>query len=556
MSTSYRHRTRRRLAAVAVSVLAAVSLAACGSGGGSGSDAAGSGGSQGDKPVPGGRLKIAFWNDLQGCIDPNQVYWIESRSLDRNIADSLTDQDPKTGKIVPWLATSWTVNPQATEFTFKLRTDATFSDGTKVDAAAVKTALDGTRDLGPRSILGVTYLAGYTSTTVVDPSTVKVDFTKPNAGFLQATSTTTLAILSPATYKETPEARCAGKVVGSGEFTLDSYTAAKSAKLTRRAGYAWPSSLVANKGEAYLEGIDVSYIAEDSVRVGSLTNGTIDIAWPRQPISEADQQVLKASGASIETRALPGIAGLLLPNVTGGRPLADLSVRKAVQKALDLPSYAKTLFWDDYPAAKSPLTSSTPYFTDESAKLAHDPTGAAKLLDGAGWALGSDGYRHKADKKLTLTYLTPSPSPGDQLVQDQLKKVGIDLQIKVVTQAQYTPLATAGEYDLVSSYLTRADPSVLGSAIDQAATKQYSAKYSQDAATAARVSALFATGQSTVDPEKRGAAYQELQDYLIDNAVTYPLYDRLQTAGVSKKVNGFAFTSEAFLRANDIWLDR
>ncbi|MCK9896399.1 ABC transporter substrate-binding protein [Frankia sp. AgB32] len=552
MSTSYRHRPGRRLAAAAVSVLAAVTLAACGSGGGSGSDSAGA--APGGTPVSGGRLKIAFYGDLQGCIDPNQVYWIESRSIDRNIADSLTDQDPKTGKIVPWLATSWTVNPQATEFTFRLRDGVTFSDGTRLDAAAVKTALDGTHDLGARSILGVTYLAGYQATTVVDPTTVKVDFSQPNAGFLQATSTTTLAILSPATYRETPEARCAGKVIGSGAFTLDTYSAGRSVKITRRAGYAWPSSLVTNKGAAHLDGIDVSYIGEDSVRVGSLTNGTIDIAWPRQPISSADQQVITASGATIETRALPGIAGILTPNVTAGRPLADVAVRKAVQKALDLDSYAKTVFWDDYPVARSPLTSTTPYFTDESAKLTHDPAGAAKLLDGAGWTLGSDGYRHSGGRKLTLTYITPTPSPGDQLIQDQLKKVGIDLQIKVLTIAQLTPQANAGSYDLVATYLTRADPSVLGSAIDQAVSKQYTARYSQDPATAAQVSRLFVTGQSTVDPQRRASAYQDLQNYLVDNAVVFPLYDRVQTAGVSKKVHGFAWTSEAFLRANDIWL--
>ncbi|WP_235486669.1 ABC transporter substrate-binding protein, partial [Frankia sp. AvcI1] len=145
MSTSHRHRTTRRLAATAVSVLAAVSLAACGSGGssGSGSGTSAAGGAQDGKPVPGGRLKIAFWSDFQACIDPNQVYWIESRSIDRNIADSLTDQDPKTGKIVPWLATSWTVSPDATSYTFNLRKDVTFSDGTKFDATAVKTAYDG-----------------------------------------------------------------------------------------------------------------------------------------------------------------------------------------------------------------------------------------------------------------------------------------------------------------------------------------------------------------------------------------------------------------------------
>lgn len=562
MSTSTRHRSRslggrRRLATAAVAAMTAAILAACGSGSGGGAAAGDSAdGSSAGKPVPGGRLKIAFWNDLQACIDPNQVYWIESRSLDRNIADSLTDQDPKTGKIVPWLATSWTVNADATEYTFKLRDGVTFSDGTKLDANAVKTAYDGTVALGPRSTLGVTYLAGYKATTVVDPSTVKVEFSTPNAAFLQATSTTTLAVLSPATYKETPEARCAGKIVGSGAFTLDSYSAAKSAKLTRRAGYAWPSSLVANKGEAYLAGIDVSYIAEDSVRVGSLTNGTLDIAWPRQPISSADQDVIKASGGRIETRALPGISTNLYPNVTGDRPLGDLAVRRALYKALDLPSYTKTIFWDGYPVAKSPLTSTTPYVADESAKLAHDPAGAAKLLDGAGWTLGSDGYRHKDGRKLTLVALTQAGTPGDQLVQDQLKKVGIDYQIKVVTASQFTPTAAKGDYDLVPGYLTRADPSVLGSLLNAAGSTSYTAKFSQDAATAAKVSDLFGKGLSTVNPEARGGVYQQLQDYLIDNGLVFPIADRVQVIGLTKKVHGFAWTSESFLRANDLWLSK
>jgi peptide/nickel transport system substrate-binding protein len=551
-------RPRRRLAVAAVSVVAALGLAACGSGSGgsAAADGGGAGGatSGGGTPVHGGRLKLAFWNDLQACIDPNQVYWIESRSLDRNIADSLTDQDPKTGKIVPWLASSWTVNADATEYTFKLRQGVTFSDGTKLDAAAVKTAYDGTRALGPRSTLGVTYLAGYKQTTVVDPSTVKVEFSTPNAAFLQATSTTTLAILSPATYRETPEARCAGKIVGSGLFTLDSYSAAKSAKLTRRTGYAWPSSLVANRSEAYLDGIDVSYIAEDSVRVGSLTNGTIDIAWPRQPISSADQDVIKRSGGVIETRALPGISTNLYPNATAGHPLSDVAVRHAVYKALDLPSYTKTIFWDGYPVAKSPLTSTTPYVADETAKLTHDPAGAAKLLDGAGWTLGSDGYRHKGGAKLTLVYLANAASPGDQLIQDQLKKVGIDYQIKVVTAAQLTPTATAGNYDLVPGYLTRADPSVLGSLLNAAGSTGYTAKYSQDAATAAKVSELFGRGLSTVDPTARAGVYKELQDYLIDNGLVFPIADRLQVIGLTKKVHGFAWTSESFLRANDLWL--
>ncbi|WP_083391210.1 ABC transporter permease [Parafrankia soli] len=131
MSTSRRRRSTRRLTAAAV--LASATLAACG-GGGSGGDG---GGTDTGTPVPGGTLKIAFWSSLQSCFDPNQVYVIETRSINRNFADSLTDQDPETGKIVPWLAKSWKVNPDATEYTFVLRDGVTFSDGTPLDANAV-----------------------------------------------------------------------------------------------------------------------------------------------------------------------------------------------------------------------------------------------------------------------------------------------------------------------------------------------------------------------------------------------------------------------------------
>jgi peptide/nickel transport system substrate-binding protein len=532
-----------------LSLAAVTALAACGGGGSTAASA-------GDTPVPGGTLRIAFWDDQQGCIDPNQVYWIESRSLDRQIADSLTDQDPATGKIVPWLATDWTVSDGAKTYTFNLRKGVTFSDGTPLDAGAVKTALDGTFALGPKSILGLTYLAGYASSTVVDEDTVTVNFSKPNAGFLQATSTTTLAILSPKTYQETPEQRCAGKIVGSGAFTLDSYTAAKEAHLTKRKDYAWPSPLVKNQGAAYLDAIEVSYIKEDSVRVGSLTSGSINIAWPREPISEADQKLIEATGGVIESRPLPGISYTLFPNVAKGGPLADLKVRQALQKAIDRKTYASTIYWSDYPVVASVFNSTTPHWADQSSALTYDPDGAGRLLDEAGWRLGGDGYRYKDGRKLTLVDPVTVALPGDQLVQDQLKKVGIDLNLKVLTAAQRVETIASGGFDLVLSYLTRADPSVLGSTLDQAVSKQGAAIYSQDAATGAEVSELFAKGLQATDPTERGQVYAELQKLLIEQGVSFPVYERVQVAGLSSKVHGFAFTSEAFLRANDIWLSR
>ncbi|MDP0989660.1 ABC transporter substrate-binding protein, partial [Klebsiella pneumoniae] len=60
-------------------------------------------------------LNIAFFGDntILVSIDPFQVYWLEHRVLLRNVAESLTDQDPDTGKIIPWLAKSWEVSDDA-----------------------------------------------------------------------------------------------------------------------------------------------------------------------------------------------------------------------------------------------------------------------------------------------------------------------------------------------------------------------------------------------------------------------------------------------------------
>jgi peptide/nickel transport system substrate-binding protein len=535
-------------------VAAALALAAC-----SGhttapvADSVTTGAGTGPAPQKGGTLNIAYWADLEGAFDPNQVYWIETRSLNRNFADSLTDQDPDTGEIVPWLAESWTVSPDVSEFTFTLRQDVTFSDGSKFNAAAVKTAYDGIVALGANSELGVVYLDGYKSSTVIDEYTVKVAFDGPNAQFLQASSTTTLAILSPDTYKKTPQQRAAGQVVGSGLFTLDSFLAGQSVKLSRRADYAWPSKLVKNQGAAYLDAINVTYIVEDSVRVGNLLAGDIDIAWPRLPISQADQQRITAAGDSIIQRSLPGISDILLPNTTAGHPLSDPVVRQAFNKAIDRASYASTVFWTGYPVVTSPLESSTPGHQDESALLGYDPTGAATLLDQAGWTTGSDGYRYKDGQQLSLVYLLASNTDGAQLLQDQVKTVGINLQLKIVTAAQELTLETAGSYDLVDSYLTRGDASVLGSILDLSVVKSAPGKNTQDAATAQQVSAYFAQGLATVDTTKRYAAYADLQKYVIEQGVAFPVYERLQVSGLSKKLSGFAWTSEGFLRANDLW---
>ena len=510
-------------------------------------------------PVAGGTLKVAFWPDNAAfaCVDPFQTYWIEHRTVIRNVADSLTDQDPETGEIKPWLATTWEISKDGLTYTFHLRDGVTFSDGTPLDAKAVKANFDGAKKVAADTggaAYGASYIAGYDHAEVVDPVTVKLIFAKPNASFLQATSTTNLAIISPASYEKTAEQRCAGDYVASGPFTLVSYQPNELTTLKKRPDYAWGSALSKNTKAAYLDEVQFSYVAEDSVRTGNLVSGAIDIAWPRNPFTVEDRELITKSGDQLESRSLPGVSYTFFANVSPGRPLADLAVRKAIYQALDLPTYAKTIFGPDYPVVGGAYDNTTPGFVSQEAKLRHDPEAAKTQLDQAGWKVGADGYRVKDGKKLTLSIPIAQWSVGSELIQDQLKQVGIEVKLDPTTAAERPAKIANGDYDLIENYFTRADPGALQYILDpDLANSKALAENATDSKTREQLKRLFAQATQTTDADQTRQAYAELQSLLIDQGVTFPIFERVQYAGVSKDVGGFAFTSESFLKLNDVW---
>lgn len=503
-------------------------------------------------------LNIAFFGDntILVSVDPFQVYWLEHRVLLRNVAESLTDQDPETGKIIPWLAKSWEVSDDALTYTFHLRENVTFSNGERFDAKAVKTAFDSDKALATElpATFGATYLAGYDHAEVVDDFTVKLVLSRPNAGFLQATSTTNLAILAPASYALTVKERSLGKIIGTGPFVLESYTPEVGAHLTKRKGYAWASANMKNQGEAHLDAIDVTYIPEESVRNGLFLQGKADILWPRNPFSEVDLKLFQSKGATIQSRSLPGPALNLYPNTRGERILADRQVRLAVQKSIDRTSYASTVYNAEFPVVQGVFDVTTPFAKSQAAKLGYDPAGAEQLLDQAGWAKGADGYRQKNGKRLSLSYnISPAETAGDVLIQDQLRKVGIEVKLSVVTRAEWVANNSAGNYDLTINYMTRADPIILQTILDpRSANSSTVATNTFEPAALEKAKGLFDAGITATQGPQRAAAYGALQDLLIDESSAFPVYERVWQAATSAKVKNFRWTAEGFALLGDI----
>ena len=115
--------------------------------------------------------------------------------------------------------------------------------------------------------------------------------------------------------------------------------------------------------------------------------------------------------------------------------------------------------------ATSVLASTTPGYVDLSDELAFDQDGAADALDDAGWTLGADGIREKGGEKLSFDVVYAPLFTGSQavleLTQQQLKAVGVDLQVRQQTPAEQQAALAAGDYDTYYYNVTRADGDIL-----------------------------------------------------------------------------------------------
>ncbi|MFC8342571.1 ABC transporter substrate-binding protein [Streptomyces sp. NPDC057280] len=530
-----------RWASLTALLTAGVLLTACGSG----SDGGGSGNDSG-KPKSGGTLTFAVGSDA-GCVDPQQVGSNESIYSVRQTVDSLTDQDPETGKIVPWLAKSWDINSDATEFTFHLRSGVTFSDGSKLTAQVVKDNFDAVPKLGALGVLAQGYLSSVKSTTAVDPLTVKVSFKEPNAQFLQATSTHSLGIESSASVKKTPQQKCSDGVVGSGPFVLKQYVQNQSITLAKRAGYDWGSSLWSKKGEAYLDKLVFKVVPEAGVRAGSLQSGQVDAI---SSVGKANEAALQGGQVTLLRRANPGVVFGL--GINNSRPaLKDVKVRQAILAALDRKQVADTVFPTGTKPATSVLAHTTPDYADLSTDLAFDAAKAKSLLDEAGWKAGGDGIRAKGGKKLSLAISwfpnAATNQPALELVQQQLKAVGIDVTLKQGQVSQFATTLQGGDYDLVWGNVTRADPDILRSSFSSKLANFYRLP-------ASSLDTVLSGQAATTDTAKRKQLVADAQKLIVQNAYNVPVVELQTQLAVANKVHGLAFDSGSRIQLHDTWI--
>ncbi|GIE25449.1 ABC transporter substrate-binding protein [Winogradskya humida] len=543
-------------AAVAVLLVAGIGLAV--GRGGSSAEASDDG-----TPVRGGTLQFALI-DYQRSPDPQWGTNYAESLIGNNITDKLTWQDPDTGEITPWLAQSWEYNKELTQFTFHLRKDVTFSDGTPFDAAVVKANFDqyvhGDQKLGINPN-GASLLPGYLGTDTPDQYTAVVRFAKPLASFLQASSFTANAqpgFLSLSTLKLSSAERAdPKKIIGTGPFVYESWEQQVKTVLVKRAGYHWAPASIKHQGEAYLDRIVFNTIPEASVRTGSLVSGTIDATLD---VGTTDEKPLADKGFTIISRGVSGTSIFFNFN-SQLFPTNDIAVRKAIQLGWDRDAITKTVLTDSYSVATSVLAPSVSGYADYSGSvLKYDPEQAKALLDAAGWVPGPDGIRAKDGKRLTVKLLGISNlvvnKPAYESVQQDLTKIGIDLQLSVVPIPDYTAQVAKAKTDwnITAANRSRNDPAVLNLAYGPQLGNASFLTADSTGIDVAEVSATLGKLELTLDPAERKAAAKAAQDLLLEKyALVSPIYNPAQVIAHADYVHGIIFDAQSRNHFVDAW---
>jgi peptide/nickel transport system substrate-binding protein len=547
-----RTRLYRALAGAAAIAALALTVAACGAGSG----AASSNAADTSTPKDGGNLTFLIQEFPTG--------WVSSESnissYEGNLWGEITDKlvyVSSTGQVSPWIATSWQTEDNATKYILHLKPGVTFSDGEPLNAAAVVDNItlwakgDPSRGIAKVGLFPALY---FEKATAVNTDTVEVDFSKPTLGFIPTLGYHGSILLAPKTLA-LPVNQQANLLneIGSGPFVVKSYQTGVSYTLERRADYNWGPPALGHTGPAYLDSLTYKVVADESTREQAVVAGDAQVDFNVTP---SDIPSLESQGFTVGTpRYLGFVDGF---EVDGGAgPTSSLQVRQALQHAINRTQIISTVYPKGWVAATSFIQGNVPEAQNDSALFNYDPSLSESLLNQAGWVLGSNGYRQKDGQTLSFTLVpnpyVPSTQQEDELIAQQLAKIGIKAQLKIVPLADYASFeAVSANYPLLSVSRSFIDFSTVGGVLTSLNGGENWFGVGTSDKTLDTLSQEIESASST---SQRATVADQVQKYVLTQGYFIPIVQQVQRIYlIAPNVHGVAYNGVAYANFYTAWL--
>jgi peptide/nickel transport system substrate-binding protein len=528
-----RGRTRSVVAATLASALV---LAACGDGDGDGdtADAA----AEGDPVVIGQVAEPA-------SLDPHVVTAVNDFRININLYDGLVRYAEDSLEVEPQLATDWEIDDEGLVYTFELRDDVTFHDGTAFDAEAVKFNFDRMldedhphHDTGPFP-LAEQFFGQIDEVRVVDDHVVEFELSSPFAPFMANLAYPTGLLISPAAVEEHGE-DVGRNPAGTGPYVFSEWEGNQHVIVERNDDY-WD-------GAPEVPAVVFRPITESQTRVNELMSGGADLIVEVPPDDVAalrdDDDVV------VQEQAGPHVWFLIL-NVAE-EPFDDVRMRQAVNHAINKQSIVDDVLQGTATVADGPIAEAFgAAYNDDLPAYDYDPDRAEELMEEAGYGDGVDITFYVTEGGSGML----DPVPMGEAIQADLGEVGINVSIETYEWNSFLDEVNAGiegKADMAQMAWMTGDPDTLPYLTLRTAAWPDEGGFNSGYYSNDQVDELLESAQVEVDEDARIEMYHEMQEIVVEEAPWVFVASWKQNAAMAPDIEGFELHPSFLLRLHDL----
>lgn len=475
-------------------------------------------------------LIIARQSDANN-LDPHFISAINAASVvHHNVYEGLIARDENM-EFKPMLATEWKQVDDVT-WEFKLRQGVTFHDGTPFNAEAVKATIGRVLDEKVGSPRAGQYKM-VTEVNVVDEYTVQFKLAYPFSPLLSILANHEGSMISPKAIEQYGK-DLSKHPVGTGPFAFESWTPGQEIVLVKNDNY-WGEKVKFNKAV-------FKVVPEDTTRIAMVETGEANIAEPL-PVTEIERV---KNSPQLDLYRTTGLGTDFIGFNNKKKPFDDVRVRQAINYAIETDAIIQGVYNNIGTRANSAMSPKVLGYSESLKGYSFDPNKAKALLKEAGYPNGFKTTIWTGDRKERIN--------AAEVIQSQLKGVGIDVELKVLEYGAYLDAEDNGETDMFISGW--------GNATGDADYNQYNLFHSASLGKGGNttfyinpeVDKLIEQGRQEQDTEVRKQIYAKALQIEADEAPMVPIRNLEHVAAVGKNSKGFWISPSGYMMIKDVMI--
>ncbi len=505
-----------------------------------------------DKPTPGGELVWAIVEEPD-TLDPHITTRASSANVALRIYDNLVNIGPDQN-FYPGLAKSWEISEDWKTYTFTLREDVKFHDGTPFNAETLKYTFDRVLDPTLKSRLAPSYLGPLDRAEVIEPYMIRLHYKEPYPVLLNRLARPILFPVSPEAVKKWGNQDYGRHPVGTGPFMFQKWEEKDRITLVRNPDYKWAPPFFKNQGPAYIEKITVKFIPENTTRVTTLETGEVNIA---EEIPEQDVQRLRQDPRFTVIETIKNGTPWFYYVNNARVPTNEKAVRQAIAYAIDREAIATTISFGIPEPAYTILTPNMWSYDSSSKMYEYDPDKAIQLLEEAGWKKGPDGIRVKDGQRLKLLAIQTRDPRMEEMVQAMLREVGIEMEIQMLALPALQATYDSGEFHLSRTWWVQNDPDMMRNWLLSANIPPNGTRGNPSRVNDKELDELLIKGSLLPRGPERAEVYSKIQHRVMENAYVIPLIQVMRIVGIRAEVKNVFFDSNGYYPLfHDAWIEK